>query len=282
MKNKHNKICLIACWYGEYPWYFQYFIKSCRHNTSIDFILITDNKGHIPYKPNNVKVVFKTLNEIKALASAKLGFSVRLDYPYKICDFRPAYKFLFPEILVGYAFWGSTDIDVIHGDIRAFLSEDLLNNYDVISSRHDYLTGSFFLFRNTDKINRLFMESKDFRLVFSEPQHFCFDECNFLHRELQDGRSIFEFTSNIQSMTFLIKKAEAEGRLKAFFDFMVIEGTPGKITWDRGKIYYKDEFEAMHYHLVHFKNECINPKAFDQLPDTLYFTDNEISIFKSW
>lgn len=38
---KIQKIALITCWYGYYPWYFPYFIHTCSYNPAIDFILIT-------------------------------------------------------------------------------------------------------------------------------------------------------------------------------------------------------------------------------------------------
>lgn len=282
MTPNQNTICLITCWYGPYPWYFPYFIKSCAYNGSIDFIIITENQVAVLNKPENVKFVYKTLNEIQSKASKKLGFEVSLTYPYKLCDLKPAYGYLFSELIEDYSFWGVSDIDIIYGNIRGFISEDMLQHYDIISGRHDYLTGSFCLFRNTEKINRLFMESKDMQQVFSSPQHYCFDECNFLFKELQNGRSIFEFPSNIQSMTYIVKKAENEGRIKAFFDFIIVEGVPGKITWEKGKVFYRDEFEAMFYHLIKFKTICKHQIAFDPIPETLHFTSKSITTTKNW
>ena len=125
-------------------------------------------------------------------------------------------------------------------------------------------------------MNTLFMQSKDYKLVLGSKENFCFDECNYLFLELQNGASIFDFPDNIQSMTWVVKKAEAEGRLKAFFDFIIIEGTPGKIKWDKGKIIYKDEYEALFYHLIKFKTACKRPKILDPIPDTFYFTPAKI------
>jgi len=122
MKLKANDICLITCWFGSYPWYFQYFIKSCSYNNTIDFILITDNTEPIPNKPYNITVIHKTLKEIQLTASDKFGFTVSLTYPYKLCDFKPAYGFLFQDLIANYSFWGNTDIDIIYGNIRGFIS----------------------------------------------------------------------------------------------------------------------------------------------------------------
>jgi hypothetical protein len=276
-----NSIAILTCWYGSYPWYFSYFIHSCSYNPTIDFIIVTDNEESMPKKPENVKIVNKTLKEIKISASEKLGFKINIDYPYKLCDFKPAYGYLFPEIIKGYDFWGHGDIDVVYGDIRGFMTQDVLKTYDVISSRHDYITGTFCLYRNNKKINSLFKQSKDYKKVLASKEHFCFDECNFLFQELQNGASIFDYPDNIQSMTWVVKKAEQEGKLKAFFDFIIVEGATGKIKWEKGKIIYKDEYEAMFYHLIKFKTACKRPKILNPMPDTFYFTPRKIMANKT-
>jgi hypothetical protein len=102
--SKLTSIASITCWYGKYPWYLPYFMHSCSFNPTVDFYIITDNTSKITNKPVNVKIIYKTLAEIKATASQKLGFTVNIDYPYKLCDFKPAYGFLFPEIIRGYDF----------------------------------------------------------------------------------------------------------------------------------------------------------------------------------
>ena len=273
-----HQIAIITCWYGSYPWYFPYFIHSCKFNSTIDFIIITDNDDEISNKSENVKIINKSLEEIRLIATEKMAFAANIYYPYKLCDFKPTYGFLFPEIIEGYEFWGHGDIDVVYGNIRAFITDELLNNFDIISCRHDYITGTFCLFKNNKLINNLFMLSKDFKKVFSSPYHFCFDECNFLWKQLERGASIFDFPDNIESMTWVVKKAEAQGKLKAFFDFIIIEGTPGEIKWDKGKVIYKDTYEAMFYHLIKFKTECKRPKVLSPMPDQFYFTAKKIMI----
>ncbi len=272
----YNSIALVTCWYGNYPWYFPYFIHSCSYNPTVDFIIITDNQSVIPNKPQNVKIIHKTLDEFRMTASQKLGFDVNIENPYKLCDFKPAYGFLFPEILKGYDFWGHGDVDVVYGDIRDFMTEEVLGSHDIISSRHDYTAGTFCLFRNNDQVNSLFMLSKDYQKVLSSSEHFCFDECNFLFKPLQKGASIFDFTDNIQSMTWVVKKAEQEGKIKAYFDFIVLEGIPGGIKWEKGKVFYRDLFEGMYYNLNHFKTVCKRPKILNPIPDVFYFTPRKI------
>lgn len=271
-----KNIVIITCWYGPYPWYFPYYIHSCYFNPSIDFVIITDNDEEISNKPDNVIIIKKGLNEIIQIAEKKLGFEVHITRPYKLCDFKPAYGLLFPEIIEDYEFWGHADIDVVYGDIRNFLTEELLQEYDVISCRHDYITGTFCLFRNNEIMNTLFMQSKDYKLVLSSSENFCFDECNYLFHHLQNGRSIFDFPDKIQSMTYVVQKANKLKQLKAFFDFIIVEGTPGKVKWIDGKIIYKDKYEAMLYHLIKFKTECKRKTILNPIPKSFLFTPKTI------
>jgi hypothetical protein len=78
--------------------------------------------------------------------------------------------------LEGSDFWAHGDIDIVYEDIRNFMTDEILNSYDNISSRHDYITGTFCLFKNNQQMNTLFMQSKDYKKVMSSADHFCFDE----------------------------------------------------------------------------------------------------------
>jgi hypothetical protein len=247
-----NKILVLIPYYGVFPWYFSYFLHSCSFNTSIDFIIFTDIDfdGEIP---PNVKFIYKSLDDIKTLASTKLQMPIALDFPYKLCDFRPAYGIIFNEYIKNYSFWGQGDIDVIFGDIRGFLTDELLDSHDFISVRHDYTTGCFALYRNTESINNLFKKSKDYEKVFTNTQHFCFDECNFVHEELTAGSSIFDLKTDIVSFTHLIKDAERKNEIRAYFDFILMEGYAGRLRFDNGRIIYRNTYEVILFHMLWLK-----------------------------
>src|SRR4051812_20515840 len=116
------KIAIAICYMGKMPWYFRYFAHSCRYNPTVDFYIITDNTitGDIP---GNVKPVYMSLDEINKLSAQKLGFEVNINSGYKLCDFKPAYGFIFNDLLKDYDFWGHGDIDVIFGNIRSFITD---------------------------------------------------------------------------------------------------------------------------------------------------------------
>ena len=275
-------IAILTFWYGEYPWYMPYFIHSCKYNPTIDFIILTDNTNTIFDKPSNVKVVYKTLEEFKERASAKLGFMVTIETPYKLCDFKPTYGFLFPEIVQNYDFWGHGDIDMVYGNIRNFMTNEILNLYDIISSRNDITTGTFLLYRNNIKMNTLFMQSRDYKQVYTDAEHYCFDECNFLFTELQRGDSILDYPNNIQSMTYLAVKGDMEGQFRAFFDYIIVQGMSNNIRWDNGIIIYDSQFECMFYDLIKYKVQCKAKTVTYPIPDVLYFNKKGVNKNSSW
>lgn len=274
-----KKNILITCWYGEYPWYLPYYLHSCSFNPTIDFVIITDNSEEISFLPDNVKIINRKLDEIINSTSEKIGFKVNIDYPYKLCDFKPAYGFMFPEITEGYDFWGHCDLDIIYGDIRAFFTDDFFDNYDYISVRHDYTTGCFGLYRNNDLLNNYFKKSKDYKKVFSDSKHYCFDECSFVWDDLTHGASIFDLETEVESFTHLMKNAERKGIIRTHFDFILMEGYEGRLKFDRGKIIYRNKYEVIMYHLFWLK-KIFNPKKYPKkIPNIYYISPTKIYFY---
>lgn len=270
------KIAILACWSGPYPWYFPYFIHSCSFNPTIDFYIVTDNKDELADFPSNVKRIYKTLKDFNTIASQKFGFPVCVDNPYKLNDYKPAYGFLFPEIVEGYDYWAHCDLDIVLGDLRAFFTNELLVQYEFFSVRHDYTAGCFCLYKNSRKVNTIFMRSKDYKLVMSDPKHHCFDECNFAWHALREGKSIMDIHTEIESFTEVVRAAQKNNVITAFFDFNLIEGKTGRIVFDHGKIVYKNRFEAVLYHLYCLKQVYSPMKAPKKIPDKYYFSPTRI------
>lgn len=268
-----QKIALVNCFFGNFPWYFNFFLKSCSTNPTVDFIIFSDNKYQCEL-PCNVKIVDFTMEDFNALASEKLGIKINVTAPYKLCDFKPAYGTIFSDYLMDYHFWGMCDLDVILGRIREFMTSDVLNQYDVISTRHDFLTGWFMLFRNTKDVNELFTRSSDYVKVFSSQVHYCFDECNFKHLQLQDEEiSILEVQSEIDSMEHVIRRELQQGKIHVFYDLIMIDGHCGKMEWNNGILTYNKNFEILLYHLIRYKaNLYSNKPIWESIPD-LFFID---------
>jgi hypothetical protein len=270
-------IAVTVCFFGKkFPWYFDFFVHSCKFNPSVDFIIFTDIKNYQRTIPPNIKFVYLTFAEINDLASEKLGFHVDIKHPYKLCDFKPAYGLIFSDYLQGYDYWAQSDIDIIFGNIRDFLDHEKLSSYDFISIRHDYTTGCFALYKNNDLMNNMFKRSKDYKMVLSTSRHFCFDECNFKHDALTAGQSIFEVETEVETFTHIIRLAESKGEINAHFDFILLEGIPGRIKFADGRIIYKKKYEGILYHLYWLKSVYNPTKVSNRIPDNYSISTNRI------
>jgi hypothetical protein len=109
--------------------------------------------------PENITFVPFSLNEFCELASEKLSFPVSLSphFLYKLCDFKPAYGLIYEEYLNEYDFWGHCDVDIVWGQIRSFVNDEILDNYEIITSRPKRISGHFCLYKNYKIINKIFL-----------------------------------------------------------------------------------------------------------------------------
>jgi hypothetical protein len=250
-----QRIIFLIPYIGKFPWYFPYFLKSCACNPDIDFKIFSDTDIPLSVKPNNVELIPYSLKQFNQDAAKVLSFDVNIENAYKLCDFKPAYGYIFSNYIKDYDFWGYCDIDVIFGNIRSFMTEELLSEYDVISARHDYLTGCFALYRNNQKMRELFIQSKDYRKVFTNSQNFFFDETNFAFEAFEKGLHYSQIHTEVESMTHVVRRLQEENKLRVYFEFSIVEGFAGNMLWDNGALIYRREFEAMLYHLVRFKRK---------------------------
>ena len=267
-----KKISLINIFIGEFPWFFKLFLKSCETNPTIDFFIFTDVIIEYPVA-NNIKIIPFSLADFNQLARKKLGFDIDVKKGYKLCDFRPAFGVLFSEYLKGYDFWGITDIDVIYGRIREFMTEELLEEYDIICVRHAYITACCMLYKNNEYVNNLYTKSKDYKMIFTSPKNYAFDETNFENSDsFLEIHDIFKRNCEIESIQHVIVKEGDIGNLKAHFDLLLIDATSGKLKWDNGIFSYAGKFEFMLYHLIDYKRNIFANKTlkWDEIPDVFY------------
>ena len=146
---KKYSICIIGVYFGMLPKYFNLWLKSCENNKDVDFLIIGDNS--LENLPQNVRCVEMTIDQMRMRADKALGFKTVLDRPYKCCDFKVVYGMVFQDLLTEYDFWGHCDFDLIFGDIRKFITSDILCKYDKILD-----LGHLSLYRNTPQCNNRF------------------------------------------------------------------------------------------------------------------------------
>lgn len=175
--NKY-KICFVIPYFGKLPQDIELFLESCKYNFNFNWILYTDDKRKLNY-PSNIAVKYCTFEEFKNKIQRKFQFTIGLSTPKKLCDFKPAYGYILEEELQEYDFWGYCDLDQLFGDLNMFITDEVLEKYDKL-----FCLGHMTLFRNTKKINRLFMsEFEDetylktsYKQIFKDTKNYIFDE----------------------------------------------------------------------------------------------------------
>lgn len=214
MKHSKKSIALVVCYIGnEFPAYFEYFLKTVSWNHSIN-IIIFSNISQTPLLPKNVSLIDFDLETFNLLATNKLGIQININTPYKLCDFKIAYGKIFEDYLKGYDFWGPVDIDCLLGNIRDFLNDAFLDTYDFISVRREFPSAFFSLYRNNGPMCNLFMESKDWKRVYSSDIYYAFDECNFAFDKIvKEKASILDIDTEIETMAEIIEKKKASLRI---------------------------------------------------------------------
>jgi hypothetical protein len=259
-----KSIGIICCFFGPWPRWGNLFLESCRRNPTVDFFLVTDCAIPLRDAPN-IKIVDLDVPRFNALATEKLGIQVKVRRPYKIVDFRPAFGVLFREFLEKYDFWGYCDLDVIFGDIRSFLTGELLDQYDVIATRKEIVTGHFTLFRNEDRITRIYQRSRDLEKVFGSEGITAFDECGWgIHFQLLRGQPFSEVASQakIDSLMHVLDRSpDVRVHRKTIMDEHLpfresFASRIKEVRWDNGKMVdVPTGRELMYYHLQYLKEE---------------------------
>lgn len=167
------RIRVLSIYFGKLPTYFNLWIESCRCNPTIDFLIITDQE--VEHLPPNVIIQKSSLEELRRRFNKSIGMSVKLDCPYKLCDLKPMYGVTFKDEFQGYDFWGHCDLDLIWGNLRKFLPDEILARYDKI-----FPLGHLSLYRNNSQTNEAFRLSGsrrgDYTYVLSTNKSCIFDE----------------------------------------------------------------------------------------------------------
>jgi hypothetical protein len=181
MEQYKHAICLLTCYFGKaLPDRAAYFFTTAGWNSSVDFIVFSDSDAPADL-PANVKFVPMGMGDFNRLVSGQLGIDINVEQGEKVKDFRPAYGKILASYIEGYDFWGHVDTDILLGNIRAFLTEEVLEQTDIFSVRDDFPAGYFTLYRNSNDITNLFMQSKDWQRAFTNPAYTGFDECGLTY-----------------------------------------------------------------------------------------------------
>jgi len=203
MKNKF-KIRIIIPYWGKWPAWFHYFLYSCKFNPEIDWLFFSDC-GPLPLQNKNLELIKMSLQEFNLLATRKLQLPIAINHPYKICDFKPAYGKIFEDYLSNYEFWGYGDVDMIYGNIKAFITNKILNDFDIITFHKTFMPGHLCLLRNKEFVNQLFKKSNQWQFVFTNNKMNSFSE-NFSKSGINTESGYLENETRKKVNKHLIKR----------------------------------------------------------------------------
>lgn len=243
-----NKICIIIPYFGKFPNYFDFWLKSAEFNSHIDFLIFTDNVSYQSEK--NIKFIYMSFQDFKDLLQKEIEFPICLDEPYKICDYRPVFGSALRSYISEYTFWGFGDVDLILGDLSQFLTSDILRKYDKI-----YNLGHLTLLRNNSFCNNLWKTihhiKKAYRYdeAFKTPYPCHFDET--------DGLTPIAKIKGVKTYT----NPDFADIDRRNFNFLMLgkEDTmhPGVFEWKKGKLNYlykqNDEVISQEVAYAHFQ-----------------------------
>ncbi|MBU1052258.1 MAG: hypothetical protein KKC46_00325 [Proteobacteria bacterium] len=259
-----KSIAVIIPYFGIWPEWFEFFLESCRCNPSVDWLFFTDC-DEIKSSCPNVRFERISFNDYCRRASIclKINFSPRS--PYKLCDIKPAYGFIHEKDIKDYDYFGYGDIDVIYGNIRNFINDDVLS-HNMISTHYNRVSGHFALLKNTDDMRYAFGRIKNWQALFENPNHLSIDESKFTkvflrHRKhpmlLRKAYGIFNrFQRNNywqeQFSTILSPQPWHDGNLEH----------PQEWYWHNGRLTnnYDGDREFMYLHFMNWKSSAWLPK----------------------
>ncbi|WP_422361713.1 DUF6625 family protein [Reichenbachiella sp.] len=290
IERSNLSICLFIFFYGNLPTYFNIFLKGAEFNSQINFKIVTDITPPEELPPN-VEFVQLTISEFCALAQKKTAATIDENIqPYKFCDFRPGYGLIMQDYIKDFEYWGYCDLDMIMGDLSTFL-KPLLGKYDLISSRNTWMHGPLSIYKNSTVVNKLFMQGKDWKLIFESNDYLGFDETG---KKMGHFRSVIDKSQNflsvktlplsnrkdIESFTEVVFRFKNE--LNSYAEEMVVDTIEQNeyVSYNNGSItdFHKKEWPCYHWVMEKKLNQFSYPN-WSTVPDQ--FIINRFGFFDS-
>ena len=145
-----KSIVVIFPYFGKLPVQYKMWRESALRNPSIDFMFFTDTDVE---PAQNIIVHKMKFEEFRQHIQSFFEFPIVLDRPYKLCEYKQAYGYILKDYIKEYDYWGFGDLDLVYGDIRRFITDEVLNHKFILGWGH--LT----LISNDDDSNTYFMKN---------------------------------------------------------------------------------------------------------------------------
>lgn len=219
-------IVFIIPYFGRWPFWMPLFLKSCRFNPDINWILYSDC-GHPDELPANVRYVPMSFAEYCQLVSRRLGFEFSPQRAYKLCDLKPALGHVHEEDIEGFDFWGFSDIDVIYGQLRDYFTAEKLACFDFFSTHERRVSGHLCLMRNNERMRTVFRKIPDFQQMLCDEESHALDEGAFTR--------IFLWRKNFPKPLFRFVGLFNPWRRRALFEELYSTPNAGRLWVDGSK-----------------------------------------------
>ncbi len=144
-----KSIVILFPYFGCFPPQYMAWRASALSNIDIDFMFFTDQQVE---PAHNIIVYNMQFTDFQKLVQDAFDFKIVLDRPYKLCEYKQAYGYILQSYIKSYDFWGFGDLDLVYGDIRHFITEEVLSRKFILGWGH--LT----LMSNDDDTNTYFMK----------------------------------------------------------------------------------------------------------------------------
>lgn len=247
---KHN-VTIIIPYFGKLPSNFPLWLKSTEYNKDFNWLLFLDDKRDFNY-PKNVKTIYTDFHSIKLRFQELFDFPIVLNSAYKLCDFKPIYGLAFQEYIKDSDFWGFGDIDLLYGDLKKFITDEVLSNNDRV-----YRSGHLSLFRNNEYMNNAFKLTAPnlptFKEAFTKNTSCYFDEGGgispiFVYNNIKQYTEIdmadiyfFKYKPELTLFGTASKSRNYKGQEFFYINNRIIR------KYKKGNKFFEDEFCYLHH-----------------------------------
>lgn len=267
-------IAIVVTYFGSAPPWLPAFLRSCETNPDVQWLLYADFEVTFP-TPSNVAIRPTDLREFNARASDAVGAAISIDDGSlrKVCDFKPVYGLMFADDLRPFDWWAYSDLDVVWGDVRRFVTDDLLNTHIIVSPRQRKLGGHGTFVRNTDATNRTYELIPNVVEQLLNPKYLRLDE-NVLTACLREliARSSFKARPKIyweDEMTITAAYQKA----------LITDERDWRFEWKQGRAFDAQGREVMYLHFHKLKQYMSSIDfTFGDQPDAFTLSRNGIAV----
>lgn len=244
-----NRVAIIVVYFGSLPGYFKAWWSSAIKNPDFDFLFYTDNKNVT--SQGNIVVKHTTFIDFVNFIQKNYDFTIECSFPYKLCDFKPAYGDIFQEELKEYDFWGYCDIDIVYGNMKHFITDKLLESYEKI-----LIDGHTSLYKNNERMRMLYRSQGRYPEYNFQEAFTTSDTCYFDEYRGMELKLIREHCSVFYKGDYYMN---AMPQKPVFYDSY---GKKVVGIWENGKLFCVDKkgnkLELLYFHISARKMKLIS------------------------